>query len=118
MTNEWVGHNALSEIFWDDWLIPAPVTQQPEEDGDYVELYDAGANTDGDEEASYDAYEDNYDHVNGHDDLNNQTDQANAYEGRGDGDYDDEALRGIDDNLGAATNAPRLVCLCYYTRCL
>ncbi|XP_049980083.1 nik-related protein kinase isoform X4 [Alexandromys fortis] len=107
LTNEWVGHNALSEIFWDDWLIPSPVTQQPEEDGDYVELYDAGANTDGDEEASYDAYEDNYDHVNGHDDLNNQTDQANVYEVRGDGDYDDESLRGIDDNLGAATNGPR-----------
>ncbi|XP_075812998.1 nik-related protein kinase [Microtus pennsylvanicus] len=105
LTNEWVGHNALSEIFWDDWPIPAPVTQQPEEDGDYVELYDAGANTD--EEASYDAYEDNYDHVNGHDDLNNQTDQANVYEVRGDGDYDDESLRGIDDNLGAATNGPR-----------
>ncbi|XP_041492978.1 nik-related protein kinase-like [Microtus oregoni] len=105
LTNEWVGHNALSEIFWDDWLIPAPVTQQPEEDGDYVELYDAGANTD--EEASYDAYEDNCDHVNGHDDLNNQTDQANVYEVRGDGDYDDESLRGIDDNLGAATNGSR-----------
>ncbi|XP_005367427.1 nik-related protein kinase [Microtus ochrogaster] len=107
LTNEWVGHNALSEIFWDDWLIPTPVTQQPEEDGDYVELYDAGANTDGDEEASYDAYEDNNDHVNGHDDLNNQTDQANVYEVHGDGDYDDESLRGIDDNLGAATNGPR-----------
>ncbi|XP_057615622.1 nik-related protein kinase [Chionomys nivalis] len=107
LTNEWVGHNALSEIFWDDWLIPAPATQQPEEDGDYVELYDAGANTDGDEEASYDAYEDNYDHINGHDDLNNQIDQANVCEARGDGDFDDESLRGIDDNLGAATNGPR-----------
>ncbi|CAO2622932.1 Nik-related protein kinase, partial [Lemmus lemmus] len=49
LTNEWVGYNALSEIFWDDWLIPAPVIQPPEEDGDYVELYDADANTDGDE---------------------------------------------------------------------
>lgn len=110
LTNEWVGYNALSEIFWDDWLIPAPVIQQPEEDGDYVELYDAGANTDGDEEASNDAYEDNYDHVNGHDDLNNQVDQANVCEVRGDGDYNDESLRGIDDNLGAVTNGPRLVC--------
>ncbi|KAK7799319.1 hypothetical protein U0070_008042 [Myodes glareolus] len=107
LTNEWVGYNALSEIFWDDWLIPAPVVQPPEEDGDYVELYDAGANTDGDEEASNDAYEDNYDHVNGHDDLNNQVDQANVCEVRGDGDYDDESLRGIDDNLGAVTNGPR-----------
>lgn len=114
LTNEWVGYNALSEIFWDDWLIPAPVVQPPEEDGDYVELYDAGANTDGDEEASNDAYEDNYDHVNGHDDLNNQVDQANVCEVRGDGDYDDESLRGMDDNLGAVTNGPRLVCLLLY----
>ncbi|XP_038171728.1 nik-related protein kinase [Arvicola amphibius] len=108
LTNEWVGHNALSEIFWDDWLIPpAPVIQQPEEDGDYVELYDAGANTDGDEEASNDAYEDHYDHVNGHGGLNNQVDQANVCEVRGVGDYDDESLRGVDDNLGAVNNGPR-----------
>ncbi|KAL1766843.1 nik-related protein kinase [Sigmodon hispidus] len=87
LTNEWVGYNALSEIFWDDWLIPAPVIQPPEEDGDYVELYDAGANTD--EEASNDAYEDTFDHLNGFDDLNNQVDQANVYKVRGDGDFDD-----------------------------
>ncbi|OBS77169.1 hypothetical protein A6R68_16376, partial [Neotoma lepida] len=107
LTNEWVGYNAHSEIFWDDWLIPAPVIQQPEEDGDYVELYDAGANTDGDEEASNYAYRDTYDHVNGHDDLNNQVDQANVYKGRGAGDYNDGSVRDIDDNLGAVTNGPR-----------
>ncbi|KAL6091225.1 hypothetical protein STEG23_029687, partial [Scotinomys teguina] len=107
LTNEWVGYNALSEIFWDDWLIPTPVIQPPEEDGDYVELYDAGANTDGDEEASNDAYEDTYDHVNGHDDLNNQVDQANACTAHGAGDYDDASVRDIDDNLDAVSNGPR-----------
>ncbi|XP_076418933.1 nik-related protein kinase isoform X3 [Peromyscus maniculatus bairdii] len=106
LTNEWVGCNAHSEIFWDDWLIPAPVVQPPEEDGDYVELYDAGANTDGDEEASNDAYEDTYDHFNGHDDLNNQVDQANVCKARGAG-YDAGSARDIDDNLDAATNGPR-----------
>lgn len=45
LTNEWVGYNALSEIFRNDWLTPAPVVIF-EEDGDYVELYDAGADTD------------------------------------------------------------------------
>ncbi|XP_040600384.1 nik-related protein kinase [Mesocricetus auratus] len=107
LTNEWVGYNALSEIFWDDWLIPAPVIQPPEEDGDYVELYDAGANIDGDEAASYDAYEDTYDHVNGHYGWNNQVDQANVYKVRGEGDYEDGSVRDIDDNLGSAANGPR-----------
>ncbi|XP_036031562.1 nik-related protein kinase [Onychomys torridus] len=107
LTNEWVGYNAVSEIFWDDWLIPEPVIQPPEEDGDYVELYDAGANNDGDEEASNDAYEDTCDHFNGHDDLNNQVDQANVCKARGAGDYDNGSVRDIDDNLDAATNGPR-----------
>lgn len=115
LTNEWVGYNALSEIFWDDWLIPTPGAQPPEEDGDYVELYDAGANIDGDEAAAYDAYEeDTYDRVNGHGDWNNQGDQANVYKVRGEGDYEDGSARNIDDNFGSAANGPRLVCLCYY----
>ncbi|XP_058515001.1 nik-related protein kinase isoform X1 [Ochotona princeps] len=63
LTNEWVGYNALSEIFRNDWLIPAPAIQPPEEDGDYVELYDAAAGADGD----YDAYEDSYGHASGRD---------------------------------------------------
>ncbi|ERE65360.1 nik-related protein kinase [Cricetulus griseus] len=107
LTNEWVGYNALSEIFWDDWLIPTPGAQPPEEDGDYVELYDAGANIDGDEAAAYDAYEeDTYDRVNGHGDWNNQGDQANVYKVRGEGDYEDGSARNIDDNFGSAANGP------------
>ncbi|XP_051035284.1 nik-related protein kinase [Phodopus roborovskii] len=113
LTNEWVGYNALSEIFWDDWLIPhAPVIQPPEEDGDYVELYDAGANNyddddddDDDEEASND--EDIYDRVNGHYDWNNQVDQANAYKVRDEGDYEDGSGRDRRDNFDAGTNRPR-----------
>nr|XP_051683718.1 nik-related protein kinase isoform X2 [Oryctolagus cuniculus] len=91
LTNEWVGYNALSEIFRNDWLIPAPVVQPPEEDGDYVELYDAGAGTEGDDGDSNDAYEDTYDHANGRDGLDNQFDQANfVCKGHGGQDNTDE----------------------------
>nr|XP_044995983.1 nik-related protein kinase isoform X1 [Jaculus jaculus] len=103
LTNEWVGYNALSEIFWDDWLIPAPVIQPPEEDGDYVELYDAGADTDGE---SNDVYEDTYDHVYGNT-LDNQVDQANdVSEDCVNGDNNNESVYGINiDHDGA--NWPR-----------
>ncbi|XP_037677769.1 nik-related protein kinase [Choloepus didactylus] len=74
LTNEWVGYNALSEIFRNDWLTPAPVIQPPEEDGDYVELYDAGADTDGNNDD--DVYEDSYDQDNDNDGFNNQIDQV------------------------------------------
>ncbi|XP_075395342.1 nik-related protein kinase [Tenrec ecaudatus] len=68
LTNEWVGYNALSEIFRDDWLMPAPVIQPPEEDDEYVELYDADDDSNND-------YEDTYDHENEH--FHNQIDQVN-----------------------------------------
>ncbi|XP_053435711.1 nik-related protein kinase [Nycticebus coucang] len=87
LTNEWVGYNALSEIFRNDWLTPAPVIQPPEEDGDYVELYDAGADTDGDnDDDSNDAFEDTFDHANGNDDLDNHVYQ------------DDDVCKDYDDN--------------------
>ncbi|KAK2083657.1 hypothetical protein P7K49_038893 [Saguinus oedipus] len=94
LTNEWVGYNALSEIFRNDWLTPAPLNQPHEEDGDYVELYDVGADTDGDDEdETNDAYEDTYDHANGNDDSDNQIDQANdVYE-----DHDDDNNKSVDD---------------------
>ncbi|XP_034341504.1 nik-related protein kinase isoform X2 [Arvicanthis niloticus] len=95
LTNEWVGYNALSEIFWDDWVMPSRPTQPPVEDGDYVELYDADAN----DAASNNAYEDSDEGANGHDDLNNRVDQANGYEGHGAANYNG-------DNRGAA-NGPR-----------
>lgn len=107
LTNDWVGYNALSEIFWDEWLIPEPVIQPPEEDGDYVELYDADANTDGEEEDSNDAYEENSDHDNDEDGLNDQVDEANAHEDHADGDFNDGSVHNIDDNAGAVNNDPR-----------
>jgi len=112
LTNEWVGYNALSEIFRNDWLTPAPVVQPPEEDGDYVELYDAGADTDGDDDSN-DAYEDSYDHDNGSDELNDQLDQANDV---GEDHYDDDNDEVIDDkgnNPDDASSWPRLVFLDY-----
>ncbi|VCX42107.1 unnamed protein product, partial [Gulo gulo] len=103
LTNEWVGYNALSEIFRNDWLTPAPVIQPPEEDGDYVELYDTGADTDGDDADSNDAYEDTYDHDNGNDDLDSKVDQANDV---GE-DYDDNDSDGtIDDKANNHDDAP------------
>ncbi|XP_060148627.1 nik-related protein kinase isoform X1 [Globicephala melas] len=103
LTNEWVGYNALSEIFRNDWLTPAPVIQPPEEDGDYVELYDAGADTDGDDDDSNDAYEDTYDHDNGCDELDNQVDQANDAGEDQDDDDNDEV---VDDKGNSRDDAP------------
>uniref|UniRef100_A0A2K6KZ25 non-specific serine/threonine protein kinase n=1 Tax=Rhinopithecus bieti TaxID=61621 RepID=A0A2K6KZ25_RHIBE len=103
LTNEWVGYNALSEIFRNDWLTPAPVVQPPEEDGDYVELYDAGADTDGDDDdESNDTYEDTYDHTNGNDDLDNQVDQANDVCK----DHDDDNNKSVDDVNNSYYEAP------------
>ncbi|XP_008568415.1 PREDICTED: nik-related protein kinase isoform X2 [Galeopterus variegatus] len=108
LTNEWVGYNALSEIFRNDWLTPAPVIQPPEEDGDYVELYDAGAGTDGDDGDSNDAYEDTYDHANGNNDLDNQVDQANDIcEEHEDDDNNDESVDDEDNNCDDAPSWPR-----------
>ncbi|KAM6151568.1 nik-related protein kinase [Rhynchocyon petersi] len=98
LTNEWVGYNALSEIFRNDWLIPAPVIQPPEEDDEYVELYDADANTDGDDEDndSNDAFEDTYDHEN-QDFLS-----GNACEGH----EDDENNGEVGDEEGSSPDDP------------
>ncbi|XP_077743855.1 nik-related protein kinase isoform X2 [Canis aureus] len=107
LTNEWVGYNALSEIFRNDWLTPAPVIQPPEEDGDYVELYDTGADTDGDDDDSNDAYEDTYDHDNSNDDLDNKVDQANDV-GEDHGDNDNgEAIDDKENNHDDAPCWPR-----------
>ncbi|XP_063516189.1 nik-related protein kinase isoform X2 [Pongo pygmaeus] len=106
LTNEWVGYNALSEIFRNDWLTPAPVIQPPEEDGDYVELYDAVGDTDGDDDESNDTFEDTYDHANGNDDLDNQVDQANDVCK----DHDDDNNKSVDDvnnNYYEAPSCPR-----------
>lgn len=113
LTNEWVGYNALSEIFRNDWLTPAPVIQPPEEDGDYVELYDAGADTDGDDDDSNDAYEDTYDHDNGCDELDNQVDQANDAGEDEDDDDNDEVVDDKGNNRDDAPSWPRLVFLDY-----
>ncbi|XP_048652828.1 nik-related protein kinase [Marmota marmota marmota] len=104
LTNEWVGYNALSEIFRNDWLTPAPVIQPPEEDGDYVELYDAGADTDGNDEDSNDAYEDTYDHAFGNDDLDQATGVCEAHDV---GDNRDVSGDDINDNYDDAPNWSR-----------
>ncbi|XP_016049282.1 nik-related protein kinase isoform X2 [Erinaceus europaeus] len=107
LTNEWVGYNALSEIFRNDWLTPAPVRRSPEEDGDYVELYDACAYPDGGDNDSNDVYEDTYDHHNGNHDLDNQGDQANAvYEARGDY-HNTEAIDDEGNNHDGVPGWPR-----------
>uniref|UniRef100_A0A2K6FD26 non-specific serine/threonine protein kinase n=1 Tax=Propithecus coquereli TaxID=379532 RepID=A0A2K6FD26_PROCO len=109
LTNEWVGYNALSEIFRNDWLTPAPVIRPPEEDGDYVELYDAGADTDGDNnDDTHDAYEDNYDLANGSDDLDNQVYQANAVcKDYDDDDNNDDSADDTDNNRDDVPSWPR-----------
>lgn len=113
LTNEWVGYNALSEIFRNDWLTPAPVIQPPEEDGDYVELYDTDADTDGDEDDSNDAYEDTYDHDNGNNGLDNQVGQANDVGEDHDDNNNDEVIDDKDNNHDDAPCWPRLVFLGY-----
>eukprot|EP00071_Canis_lupus_P038143 XP_022271700.1 nik-related protein kinase isoform X4 [Canis lupus familiaris] len=79
----------------------------PEEDGDYVELYDTGADTDGDDDDSNDAYEDTYDHDNSNDDLDNKVDQANDV-GEDHGDNDNgEAIDDKENNHDDAPCWPR-----------
>ncbi|XP_041596014.1 nik-related protein kinase isoform X5 [Vulpes lagopus] len=79
----------------------------PEEDGDYVELYDTGADTDGDDDDSNDAYEDTYDHDNSNDDLDNKVDQANDV-GEDHGDNDNgEAIDDKENNHDDAFCWPR-----------
>lgn len=113
MTNEWVGYNALSEIFRNDWLTPAPVIHPPEENDDYVKVYDAGAVTDGDDDDSNDAYEDTYYHDNGNDVLDIQVVQANDVGKDHDDDGNDEAVDDKDSNHDDASSWPRLVFLGY-----
>uniref|UniRef100_A0A7N5K2A7 Nik-related protein kinase n=1 Tax=Ailuropoda melanoleuca TaxID=9646 RepID=A0A7N5K2A7_AILME len=110
LTNEWVGYNALSEIFRNDWLTPAPVIQPPEEDGDYVELYDTGADTDGGDDDSNDAYEDTYDHDNGNDDLDNKVDQVNDVDEDHNDNDNDEDTDDKDSNHDDAPCWPRPSC--------
>ncbi|XP_044924244.1 nik-related protein kinase isoform X3 [Mustela putorius furo] len=75
----------------------------PEEDGDYVELYDTGADTDGDDADSNDVYEDTYDHDNGNADLDSKVDPANDV---GE-DYEDNDNDGtIDDKANNHDDAP------------
>ena len=109
LTNEWVGYNALSEIFRNDWLTPAPVVQPPEEDGDYVELYTDG---DGDDDSN-DTYEDSYDHDNGSDELDDQVDQANDVGEDHDDDDNDEVIDDKGNNPDDAPSWPRFVSLDY-----
>ncbi|XP_044091467.1 nik-related protein kinase isoform X3 [Neovison vison] len=75
----------------------------PEEDGDYVELYDTGADTDGDDADSNDVYEDTYDHENGNADLDNKVDPANDV-GEDYEDNDDDGT--IDDKANNHDDAP------------
>ncbi|XP_006904087.1 nik-related protein kinase [Pteropus alecto] len=107
LTNEWVGYNALSEIFRNDWLTPAPVIHPPEENDDYVKVYDAGAVTDGDDDDSNDAYEDTYYHDNGNDVLDIQVVQANDVGKDHDDDGNDEAVDDKDSNHDDASSWPR-----------
>lgn len=118
LTNEWVGYNALSEIFRNDWLTPAPVIHPPEENGDYVKVYDAGAVTDGDDDDSDDAYEDTYYYDNGSDVLDIQVVQANDVGKDNDDDGNDEAVDDKDSNHDDAASWPRLVFLdCLHYSC-
>ncbi|XP_042544148.1 nik-related protein kinase [Dipodomys spectabilis] len=106
LTNEWVGYNALSEIFRNDWLIPAPIVQPPEEDGDYVELYDAGADTDGDTESN--AYRHTYDHANENAGLDNHFEQAKyVCEDHNNADGNEESVDDVRGNHDGASNWPR-----------
>ncbi|XP_054978997.1 nik-related protein kinase [Sorex araneus] len=113
LTNEWVGYNALSEIFRSDWITPSSVNQQPEEDGDYVELYDACADTEYDENDSNDAYEDSYDHDSDKEHAGYQVHHANdSADVRGDDHKNDTADdEGNRDNRDNARSLPRLVFL-------
>ncbi|XP_057351583.1 nik-related protein kinase [Manis pentadactyla] len=105
LTNEWVGYNALSEIFRNDWLTPAPVIQPPEEGGDYVELYESGAGIDGGDDSN-DVYEDTSDHNNSNV-LDNQVDQAVDVGEDHDDDGKDEAVDGKGNNCDDDPSWPR-----------
>ncbi|XP_077001673.1 nik-related protein kinase [Tamandua tetradactyla] len=100
LTNEWVGYNALSEIFRNDWLTPAPVIHPPEEDGDYVELYDGSAVADGNyDDDSNDVSEDTYDQDNDNDGFNNQVDLVNDIcNDHDDNDIDEDNIRDDDSS--------------------
>ncbi|XP_048191880.1 nik-related protein kinase isoform X2 [Perognathus longimembris pacificus] len=106
LTNEWVGYNALSEIFRNDWLIPTPVVHPPEEDGDYVELYDAGADTDGDSESN--TYRRTYHHASDNVGLDNQFEQANyVCEDQNNANGNEESVDDEHGNRDGASNWPR-----------
>lgn len=111
LTNEWVGYNALSEIFRNDWLTPAPVIQPPEENGDYVEVYDDGVDIDRDDDDSNYVYEDTYGQDSGSDALDMQVDQANDVGEDHDDDGNDETVDNKDNNHDDAPSWPRLVFL-------
>lgn len=102
-----MGYNALSEIFRNDWLTPAPVIQPPEEGGDYVELYESGAGIDGGDDSN-DVYEDTSDHNNSNV-LDNQVDQAVDVGEDHDDDGKDEAVDGKGNNCDDDPSWPRLV---------
>lgn len=96
-------------MFWNDWLTPAPLIQPSEKDGDYVELYDAGADADSDDGASDDVYEDIYGHPNSNNDLDNQVAQENnVCEDHDVGDSIDKSVDDIDNSHDDA-NRSRLV---------
>ncbi|XP_019664683.1 nik-related protein kinase isoform X2 [Ailuropoda melanoleuca] len=82
----------------------------PEEDGDYVELYDTGADTDGGDDDSNDAYEDTYDHDNGNDDLDNKVDQVNDVDEDHNDNDNDEDTDDKDSNHDDAPCWPRPSC--------
>lgn len=100
-----MGYNALSEIFRNDWLTPAPVIQPPEEGGDYVELYESGAGIDGGDDSN-DVYEDTSDHNNSNV-LDNQVDQAVDVGEDHDDDGKDEAVDGKGNNCDDDPSWPR-----------
>ncbi|KFO35155.1 Nik-related protein kinase [Fukomys damarensis] len=109
LTNEWPGCNSGSEVFWNEWLTPTPVIQPPKEDGDYVELYDAGAAAAGNDGVSNGAYEDTYDHSNGNDDLDYQVAQENyVCEDQDVIDNIDNSVDGNDTNCVYAPSCSRL----------
>ena len=107
LTDEWIGYNALSEIFRNDWLTPAPFIQPPEDDDDYVELCDDGTNTDGDDYDSNNVFEDTYDHDNGNDALDNQVGQVNDVTENHGEDNNDEAVDDKHNNHDGAFNWQR-----------
>ncbi|KAM8753130.1 nik-related protein kinase [Rhynchonycteris naso] len=80
---------------------------QPEENGDYVDLYDAGTDTDtdGDDDDSNDAYEDTYDLDN--DASDNQVVQANDVSEDHEDDGNNETVEDKENNHDDASGWPR-----------